>query len=103
MTHCETATVLLWSAEGLPLLNGANGNKVSLSDVNYFNINVTPSTNGAVPWRISGVDLENDDLVDEDSLLTEEDLGKPELSAGLLSALKDTALTPFYTQKISYN
>lgn len=66
--------------------NGVNG-KVSLLDANDFNMNLAPSANGVVSWKVQEVDLDNDELVDEDSLLTEEDLKKPEVSAGILSAL----------------
>ncbi|KAG6551619.1 hypothetical protein Mapa_006698 [Marchantia paleacea] len=64
--------------------NGAHMNgspKVTISDVNDFNINVTPAVIGVVSWKDPALDLENDELVDEDALLTEEDLKKPEPSA----------------------
>lgn len=59
--------------------------KVTISDVNDFNINVTPAVNGVVSWKDPALDLDNDELVDEDALLTEEDLKKPEPSAGWLA------------------
>ncbi|KAL3678906.1 hypothetical protein R1sor_021862 [Riccia sorocarpa] len=52
--------------------------RVLITDTNDFNMNVSPQPNGVVAWKDPDLGLETDELVDEDALLTEEDLKKPE-------------------------